>query len=388
MASRRTKEVRVVSVPPVDGGRWQQAGLFDPDAPDAAARLAVLEYLSQLGLTPEDVLDAAEHHRLGRLAADRILWQDAGPTLTTAEVGQQAGVDDATARALMRAAGIVERCEGTAFRESHAEFVRAFAAGQEMFGRDIILQFVRVLGSAASTIAEAAVGLFLTSVSPRLRESGVDDIERVRQSAEAVQSFMFVPTAMQVLLRDHFVTAVRRLGLLDVAEGGETSAVIAFVDLVGSTAFAHDASTPQLVDALVAFEGAALDAALVHDVRIVKHIGDEVMLVGRTASDVAGAVCRIMRFVVGQPAWRGARAGLAAGYAVTRDGDYFGPVVNTAARLAAVALANEVLVNDAAASALEGEGFSLDDAGEKLLRGFDRPVHVSRLRPDVESTVS
>jgi adenylate cyclase len=374
-------------VPDVDVEEWRGAGLYDPDAPDAAHRLELLRYLSELGLTADDIVFAAANNRLGRLAADRVLWGDAGPTLTAHQIAERAGLDDNVVLALMRAAGIPDSGDKPVFREDHAEFFRAFANGQQFFGADAILQFVRVLGATASTIAEAAVGLFLSSVSPRLRDSGLDELERVRGSAEAVQRFLFVPTAMQVLLREHFVTAVRRLGLfIDVAEGGETTVTVAFVDLVGSTALARDITTSQLVTALSDFEGAALDAAVAHDVRIVKHIGDEVMLVGSDAAHVARTVWCILRFVDSHPAWRAARAGIAAGFAVTRDGDYFGPAVNIAARLATIAEPGEVLVNEAVASAVDADEFAVDDTGDRLLRGFEQPIRVSRVRPLVEST--
>jgi adenylate cyclase len=369
----------------VDVEEWRRAGLFDPDDPDAGHRLELLQYLSAIGLTADDIVFASKNNRLGRLAADRVLWGDAGPTLSAHQIAERAGVGDEVVLAIMRAAGIPDSGDKPVFREAHAEFFRAFANGQQFFGSDAILQFVRVLGATASTIAEAAVGLFSSSVAPRLRDSDLDELERVRESAEAVQSFLFVPTAMQVLLREHFVTAVRRLGLLlDIAEGGETTVTVAFVDLVGSTALAHDVTTSELVMALSDFEGAALDAAMAHDVRIVKHIGDEVMLVGSNAANVARTVWRIMRFIDSHPAWRAARAGIAAGFAVTRDGDYFGPVVNTAARLATLAEPGEVLANEAVAGAVDIEEFAVDDTGERLLRGFDQPIRVSRLHP-VES---
>lgn len=371
----------------MDVGEWSRAGLFDPDAPDAAYRFELLNYLFTVGLTADDIVFAAANNRLGRLGADRVLWGDAGPDLTAREIAERAGVDYAVVLSIMRAAGIPDSGDKPVFREAHAEFFRAFAGGAQFFGNEAILQFVRVLGSTASTIAEAAVGLFLSSVSPRLRDSDLDELERVRESAEAVQSFLFVPTAMEVLLKEHFVTAVRRLGLLiDIAEGGETFVTVAFVDLVGSTALAHDVSTSQLVTALSDFEGAALDAALANDVRVVKHIGDEVMLVGSAAANVARAVWRIMCFVDSHPAWSSARAGMAAGSAVTRDGDYFGPVVNTAARLATVAEPGEVLVNEAVSAAVDPREFAVDDVGERLLRGFEQPIPVSRLRPLVESS--
>jgi adenylate cyclase len=370
----------------MDVGEWRRAGLFDPDAPDAAHRIELLNYLSAIGLTADDIVFAAKNNRLGRLAADRVLWGDAGPTLAADQIAELAGVDEDAVRAIMRAAGIPDSGDKPIFRPAHAEFFRAFAGGQEFFGTEPILQFVRVLGATAATIAEAAVGLFLSSVSPRLRNSGLDELERVRESAEAVQSFLFVPTAMEALLKEHFVTAVRRLGLLlDITEGGETFVTVAFVDLVGSTAFARDVTTSQLVRALGDFEGAAFDAALAHDVRIVKHIGDEVMLVGSRAPDVARTVFRIMRFVDTHPAWRGSRAGIASGFAVIRDGDYFGPVVNTAARLAGLAEPGEVLVNEAVTVAVDDAEFAVDDAGHQLLRGFDETILVSRLRPRIES---
>jgi hypothetical protein len=83
--------------------------------------------------------------------------------------------------------------------QGHAEFFRAFANGQEFFGADAILQFVRVLERRRPRSPKPRSGSS-SSVAP-LADSGLDELERARESAEAVQSFPFVPTAMQVLLR-------------------------------------------------------------------------------------------------------------------------------------------------------------------------------------------
>src|SRR3954454_8707956 len=57
----------------MDTHEWEQAGLYDPAAPNAAARLALLEYLTEEGCDLEEMLDAEARDRLFALAGDRIL---------------------------------------------------------------------------------------------------------------------------------------------------------------------------------------------------------------------------------------------------------------------------------------------------------------------------
>ena len=48
-----------------EDGLAEQAGLYDPDEPDAAERLALLEYLTERGATIEQMVEA---HRIGDAA--------------------------------------------------------------------------------------------------------------------------------------------------------------------------------------------------------------------------------------------------------------------------------------------------------------------------------
>jgi predicted ATPase/class 3 adenylate cyclase len=68
------------------------------------------------------------------------------------------------------------------------------------------------------------------------------------------------------------------------------------------------------------------------------------------------------------------RMGLHTGEAEERDGDYFGPAVNRAARLMAVAHGGQVVCSDVTAGLVEG--VELVDLGEHRLRDLDRPVRV------------
>jgi hypothetical protein len=76
----------------------------------------------------------------------------------------------------------------------------------------------------------------------------------------------------------------------------------------------------------------------------------------------------------GSPLW--VRMGLHTGEAEWRDGDYFGTVVNRAARLMAVGHGGQVLCSAATADLVGDAQLSLTDLGEHRLRDLDRPMHV------------
>ena len=68
------------------------------------------------------------------------------------------------------------------------------------------------------------------------------------------------------------------------------------------------------------------------------------------------------------------------GTVLALDGDYFGPVVNLAARLVAIADPGTVLVSDPVAERLAGRRVA-ESLGRQPIRGFTEPVGVSRLAP-------
>jgi adenylate cyclase len=358
---------------------WIAVGLFDPDAPEADERRALLEYLSGLGLSAVDITEAMAGRGLSQLAADRVLWGDSGPTLRASDAAQRVGLSEAAFARIVRAAGMPDPGEAPVFRDADVELFQSFAAGAAIFGEDATLQFTRVIGAAAARVAEAAVALFAANVSPRLRADEVEPLSTVREAADAVAAFGTVPHAMDILLREHFTAAIRRFGVLDVAEGGMTAVAIAFVDLADSTHLARLVSPGELTAALSVFEYAAQDAAVARDCRVVKMIGDEAMFAGADAATLLDVVGEVLATVEEHPVLGTGRAGIASGYAVTRDGDYFGPVVNLAARLVGAARAGEVLVNDVASTAVQSKGYRVEDAGAYELKGFTEPVATFRV---------
>jgi adenylate cyclase len=153
---------------------------------------------------------------------------------------------------------------------------------------------------------------------------------------------------------------------------------IAFVDLT-----AYTERTAAGGDELAARDAATL-LALSHEVaakhrgRVVKALGDGVMLRFETVAAAVSAVRELMGEVA-EADLPAVHAGVAAGTFVVRDGDVFGQTVNLAARLAGIAAAGELLVARASGDALERAGIAWLDGGEVALKGIDRPIPVARV---------
>jgi adenylate cyclase len=111
----------------------------------------------------------------------------------------------------------------------------------------------------------------------------------------------------------------------------------------------------------------------------VKWLGDGVMLHFRRP---AGAVEASLAMVGELPSagLPPAHVGVAAGPVVVQGGDYFGRTVNLASRVAARAQAGQVLVTDAVAAAVPGDGVAFSDLGELRLKGFSAPVRLLEAR--------
>lgn len=111
---------------------------------------------------------------------------------------------------------------------------------------------------------------------------------------------------------------------------------------------------------------------------VVKRTGDGVHAAFVDPVAALRASVRIQQLMQAEPADGGlalqVRCGLHAGYDEAREGDYFGPEVNRAARIMSVAHGGQILVSDALAGHLgpgPADGWRLQDLGRVRLRGFD-----------------
>jgi class 3 adenylate cyclase len=159
---------------------------------------------------------------------------------------------------------------------------------------------------------------------------------------------------------------------------------ILFADVVGSTRLYREVgneTAERLVAAALERAGAACAA---QGGQVVKSIGDAVMCVFPDAAAAARAATAMQRQardpLPGGEAPLQLRVAFAMGEAVERDGDYFGDVVNIAARLADLAKAGQILTTE------ESAGVLPDDLRKSArlfdhtpVKGVREPVTVSQL---------
>jgi class 3 adenylate cyclase len=102
---------------------------------------------------------------------------------------------------------------------------------------------------------------------------------------------------------------------------------------------------------------------------VFKHTGDDVCTAFASARAAVDAAMDAQR-ELGLPV----RMGLATGEAHERDGDYFGPVLNRAARVMAAGHGGQILLAASTASVVDEVG--LVDLGEYRLRDLSGPTRL------------
>jgi adenylate cyclase len=355
----------IAKVPKLNAEDFEALGVYDPGAPHAAQRLELLEYLVSLGATAEDL--AARRDELPALASAVAIRS--GRALTLSEAVERSGISEEKLLRIMRAAGFAEPGPtDRAIVEQVADLAAGLAAAESLFGEEAVLQLFRVMGSSTARLADAIVSAFLVNVEPAVRDQDPVGLAAARANAEAATLMPTVNAALDILLRQHIIAAQRTI--LGATESGYESrrVCVGFVDLVGSTALTQRLSTRELGSVLTEFEHIAADTVTSAGGRVVKLIGDEVLYaVADEASACAIAVSLASTFAE-HPAIPAARAGVAAGEVVLRDGDVFGPVVNLAARAAKLAAAGEVVAPAAVAAAA---GIRTQPLGQHQPQGFE-----------------
>ena len=121
-----------------------------------------------------------------------------------------------------------------------------------------------------------------------------------------------------------------------------------FTDIEGSTR-RWEADADAMRSAVVAHEKLLRTAIEKHEGFLFSHTGDGVVAAfasPRSAVDAAVAAQQALELPV--------RMGIATGEAELRDGDYFGTVLNRAARVMTAGHGGQVLVADSTASLLSG----------------------------------
>ena len=244
-----------------------------------------------------------------------------------------------------------------------------------------IREVARVLGEGTSRLADATKSL----IGEAFLEPGITELDLSQRYAGAAQAM--VPMAAKQLehaYKLHLREQIRTdyLNQTELASGRfelSVDVTVLFADLVGFTKLGEVLPPEELRRVAGRLEDMASDVTE-RGVKLVKTIGDAVMLVGQEPPAVVGTALDLLdRASHAGDDFPPLRAGLDHGSALQRGGDWYGSPVNTASRVTGIAYPGSVLatadVRDAA-----HEAFSWSDAGRKRLKGVKDPVALYRAR--------
>jgi class 3 adenylate cyclase len=353
---------------------WQAvtaAGLYDPDAENAADRRALIEYLDGLGCTLDEMVAAHARGRLFGLAGDRIV-RPGRDEFTLREAAAKIGAEPALVQRLWQAFGLpIVDVDTKVASASDLDALPLFLGVAALLGEDAALGLARVNGAAVARIADAVSAAFRSAISDLATDTSGSELVTAQTFAGVAALAPPAGRTLDVLLRHHLEAARQQFevsGSGDVALSGQVRSAIGFADVSGFTALSQVATSAELSRLVDAFE--ELATTHVHEAggRVVKFIGDAVMYVTPHAASAVDVALRLLHH-----SSHPVRAGVTYGLLLAQDGDYFGPPVNLAARLVAAAEPGQLLVDAEAATRLD-ETYQITPQPPATLRGIAEPV--------------
>ncbi|MDT4920401.1 MAG: hypothetical protein QOI15_1303 [Pseudonocardiales bacterium] len=345
---------------------------------NAHERRALLEYLDGLGFTLDEMVAAEKQGRLFALSGDGALKSGkAVHSLRTAAQAISRPLEDV--QHAWAALGLtVADVDQIALSEADVEGLRTWSDLSGFVGEVTALGVLRVLGASMARFAEAVSSAIRGGV-PAIQLNYTEDELATAKAYAGVTGFIpRVSHLIDVVHRQHLESA--RMYFEDVLRDTSPTvhAGVGFVDLSGFTSLTQ-LMTPEELSALLSeFSSTVSDVVHSDGGRVIKFIGDAVMWVSPTATQLATVAADLVGHSKARDAGLQVRAGLAFGPMLALDGDYYGNPVNLAARLVAAAEPGEILLSGDVHAELPD---SATVATEPLtLRGFDQPVQAYVLR--------
>jgi adenylate cyclase len=350
-------------------------------APEPADLERLEAYLRSLGATEDEIVTARDAGTLGPLALELVLRAGSEPVGLAEAASGLGATPDEVAR-FWRALGFAD----PAGRRFPARFVEAQAvisqAATEWLGEETALGIARVIGASSARLAEAIVDAYRMAFE-------VPELTAGANYRDVVEGYIGI-TRDTLPALETFVNEVFEAHLVRVAGSawmpGEDSATtsrdlaIGFVDLVGYTALSRTLDARDLAGLLSRFEDTVGDVLSRNGGRLVKTIGDGVMFAADSAETGCAAALALAAAFAAAAGLPPVRVGLAYGSVLSLYGDYFGDVVNLAARLVALANPGTVVVSETLAERASEHQFERLPA--QALKGFGAPAAVFRLLPE------
>jgi adenylate cyclase len=373
-------------VSPATVRRWVEGGLipgYDGRwTPASAAYARVVARLRARGHTLAQIKRASENGQLAVGPLENLLMRP-GPRYPLREAIRLSGLDRDLIARLHATMGLgAPPLDG--FTEEDMQIFKYGAAVLDAgLPLPAFLQLMRVYGQAVAQIADAEVRLIHLYVHEPLMRSGVASVEIADEMEGLAREVLPFATPFMNYLHGRLLAQFVEQDMIghmeaDLQEGaleeGRLRVAIAFADLAGYARLTNERGDEAALGAVERFVG-AVEQTLPVDARVIKMLGDEVMVVGSDAAALtAWAVELRSDIAAGDPL---PRIGIHYGEALYRDGDYFGRDVNQAARVVARAGGGEVLVTRPVVEMAAGvDGLEFAQIGEVRLKGFSEPTEL------------
>jgi adenylate cyclase len=379
-----------VGVSPATLRRWAREGLI-PEVNGtgewttaAVAHARIVARLRDRGHKLEHIKKAGQQGRLAYGYIEDMFDGDNRPRRSLDDAVEATGLEPALVERFWASLGL----PASGLEELTDEDVQALhyvssvlAAG---FPLVAFLQLCRVYGQALSQIADAEVRLFHLYVHEPLIREGVPGLQMAEEMEELARDLLPVASPMMDYVHQRFLQHFVEQDVVGHMESelededidlGRIRVAIAFADLAGYTRFTEEEGEEEALSSVERFvEG--VTETLPEDARVVKTIGDAVMVVGQ---DVGALVDWAVGFTSLFDERPEPRIGVHLGTTLYRDGDYFGRDVNLTSRVVARARGGEVLVSDSVVEAVRGSShLTFEPIGQVKLKGFDEPRQLCR----------
>jgi adenylate cyclase len=362
-------------IPEVDGkGDWTTA---------AVAHARIVARLRDRGHKLEEIKEAGKEGRLAYGYIEELFGIDE-PGRSLKEASKLTGLEPALIERFWTSLGLPTRGLEQLSDEDIQTLHYVSSVLDAGFPLVAFLQLCRVYGQALAQIAEAEVRLFHLYVHEPLIREGVPGLQMAEEMGELARDLLPVASPMMDYVHQRFLQHFVEQDVVGHMESelededvdlGRVRVAIAFADLAGYTRFTEEEGEEEALSSVERFvEG--VTNTLPDDARVVKTIGDEVMVVGQDISALVDWAVGFTSLFDERPE---PRIGVHWGTTLYRDGDYFGRDVNLAARVVARARGGEVLVTDSVVEAVGGSPhLSFDAIGQVKLKGFAEPRQLCR----------
>jgi adenylate cyclase len=324
----------------------------------------------------------AEDPTAGHQLERAILGEDV--VYNALEVAAETGATIEQARRLWRALGFPDHGVDRAFTQADADAVSTLLQLVDggVIDFDMAVNLTRAVGQTMARLADWEVATLVHRVQEL--ESGTDATGS--RATAALQMVEHLNQPFEELLvyvwRRHLAAAVGRIETLGANEEDlhTTQVTVGFADIVSFTALTNQLDHDRIGDLVEIFESRCADVVAGQRGRVIKSIGDAVLFVNDDPIRAYDTAEGIIAVVGRDPRMPDVRVGLSSGSVALRLGDVFGPPVNLAARLTAVARRNRVIVDRATAQLLPQDQFETRSLPARPVRGFGlvEPVAVRR----------